>query len=223
MLLEPCPSVVAYYSILILCRSEADKENVWGIVITEILVFTLVSFFAAACNSVFMSKTAEPRTFGDGLGASIPLPERLSRWIDDVVLFPIVHKTVFGPALAHIAFCHGQQVDWSCIDLKDPFFRYRCQTGDVIALANKHVRKRNRELDRQFIYHKHCLSAIAVLFKADGRLSSLDDALAATRERLGDERPDLTPIGLVVSVSTELATTWATEPWRYAIRFVFWT
>lgn len=46
------------------------------------------------------------------------------------------------------------------------------------------------------------LLSIAVRFKADVRLRSLDDNVAATREAFGDERLDRSPGAVLVSVLT---------------------
>lgn len=55
-----------------------------------------------------------------------------------------------------------------------------------------------REVDRQLVYHERWLPPISVLFNADFRLSSLHDAVAATREELGNERMDPSPGGIFV-------------------------
>lgn len=51
-LLVRSASVFAYYSGLILCGSDADKEHIWRVAITKFVVFALVSFGAAAGNGV---------------------------------------------------------------------------------------------------------------------------------------------------------------------------
>lgn len=42
--------LLAYFSSLMLCDYEADKEHIWPIEITEFLVFVLFSFVTAACD-----------------------------------------------------------------------------------------------------------------------------------------------------------------------------
>lgn len=39
--------------------------------------------------------------------------------------FAIACKTKFDQALAYVVFSWCQQIDWSQVDLKDPFFLYR--------------------------------------------------------------------------------------------------
>lgn len=58
--LRGSPSGLAYRSGLMLCGFKADKAHIWWISITELLVFLLVSFEAAACDGAFMSETAYP-------------------------------------------------------------------------------------------------------------------------------------------------------------------
>lgn len=64
-------------------------------------------------------------------------------------------------------------------------------------LADRSGHERNQDVDRQFMYHKHWLPAIAAQFKADHRLSSTDDAIAETLEALDDEHPISSPVALL--------------------------
>lgn len=100
--LVPLPSVFAYYSSLTLCVFEADKAHKWRTVITQLLTFALVSLVAAACDCVFMSKTADFRIVVDGLGVLVPIPERLDRWIADAGIFSIVRRRGLDHMLAKI-------------------------------------------------------------------------------------------------------------------------
>lgn len=118
-----------------LCSSEANKARIWLIKITYYLVFTPVSFVAAACGGVFMSNTGDPRIVGDGLGVFVPMRNGFPRWIDNLGFFPIICNTGFDFVLAYFAFCCGQMADWSCVDLEDPFFLCLWRTGEVVALA----------------------------------------------------------------------------------------
>lgn len=130
------------------------------------------------------------------------MPDRLARWINVLDFFPIVCKTVFYSFLAYVTFCCGQQVDWSCVDLEDPIFRYCWCTGEVTGLAENRVPERKQEVDGQFVYHKSRLPSIAVHFKSEALLSNLDDAVTATREAFDDERPDPSHGGVAVSIPT---------------------
>lgn len=55
-------------------------------------------------------------------------------------------------------------------------------------------------VDNRLVYHDRLLPFIAVHFKSDPRLCSLDDAVTATEEVFGDERSDPSPGAVVVSV-----------------------
>lgn len=69
-------------------------------------------------------------------------------------------------------------------------------------MADESVHERKREADSQFIYHEGPLPAILVRYKADVCLSSIDDAILATRKVFGDEQPDPSPSDIIVSVPT---------------------
>lgn len=71
---------------------------------------------------------------------------------------------------------------------------------EAISLADNPVHERKREPDGQFVYQERQLPAIAVLFKAEVRLSCNKDAITATREALRDEQPAPSPCGVIVSV-----------------------
>lgn len=81
-----------------------------------------------------------------------------------------------------------------------PFFVYRWRTGVVTGLAEKCVHERKREIDGQFLYHGHRLPAVAVKFQADVRLSSIEIAMVANREALGEKQLDPYPSGVILSV-----------------------
>lgn len=70
----------------------------------------------------------------------------------------------------------------------------------MIGLADKGVHERKREVDGQFVYHQSWLLEIAVRFRADVRLISVDNAIVSKWEALGDEQPDSSPGGVIVSV-----------------------
>lgn len=65
-------------------------------------------------------------------------------------------------------------------------------------MADKRVHERKLETNGKFIYHERLVPKIAVCFKADVRLSSFNDAGAATQEMLGHEHPDHFPGGATV-------------------------
>lgn len=95
---------------LTLRGSDAGNGLVWRIEITELLVFALVSLVAAARDGVFILNTADLRIVADGLGVLVQIPDRPSRWIDDLGFFPIVFKKGFNPLRAYFLFCRGQEV-----------------------------------------------------------------------------------------------------------------
>lgn len=85
------------------------------------IVLALVSLVAAACNAVFMSKTADPRIVADGLRVFVPIPDRLDHCIDDLGFFPITGKTGLDLLMACVTFRRGQEVDFPSITSKIVF------------------------------------------------------------------------------------------------------
>lgn len=88
-----------------------------------------------------MSKTGDLGIFADGLGVLVSMADCLARWIYDLGFFTTICKTGFDPKLSFVAFCRGQEVDWTCIDLGDPYFLYDWRAGEVMGLAEKRVRE----------------------------------------------------------------------------------
>lgn len=107
---------------------------------------------------------------------------------------------MFEPVVAYVAFCPGQEVEWSFDDLEDPIFLYCWFMGKLIGLADKRVHGLRRDIDGRLVCRKHCLLFHAVLFKPSVLLSNLDAAVMATRATFGDEHSDPTPGGVVVPV-----------------------
>lgn len=68
-----------------------------------------------------MSEMVYPRSIADGMGVGSDA-RRLACWIDDMSFFRIIFKTGLDTALAFVALCREQEVDWSCVDLEDLFF-----------------------------------------------------------------------------------------------------
>lgn len=56
-----------YYSGLMLCGTEDNKEQIWLTVITEFLVFVFVALVAAADDGAFKSKRADQHIVANGL------------------------------------------------------------------------------------------------------------------------------------------------------------
>lgn len=69
-------------------------------------------------------------------------------------------------------------------------------------MADKHVHKRKPEVEDRLFYHERRLPPIAVRFKYDFLLSSLDEAVTATREAFGYECLNPPPGGVVLSAPT---------------------
>lgn len=76
-----------------LLLTETDKAHVWQLAFVEFLLFSLFSSVAIACDGLFMSKTADLLIVGSGLGVSLPMLDRLVRWINDLGFFSLVCKT----------------------------------------------------------------------------------------------------------------------------------
>lgn len=70
----------------------------------------------------------------------------------------------------------------------------------MIGWAEKCVHQHKREVEGRFDYHERRLPSIAVRFRSDVRLSSLDDAVETTGEVFGDEYLDCSPDFFVVSI-----------------------
>lgn len=62
------------------------------------------------------------------------MPHHLIYWIDDLGFFPIVQRTWSHPFLAYFAFCGREEVNWTWVDLEDPFLLYRWREGRRLAL-----------------------------------------------------------------------------------------
>lgn len=129
-----------------------------------------------------------------------PMLDRLARLATDLAFFAIIYKTDFHLVLAYVALRRRQEVDWSCIDLEDPFFFYHWRVVEVIGLADKRVHELKCEFDGQFVYHEHRLRAIAVQFWAGICPGSIDEAIPANRVALVDKKPDWSCGGIIAAV-----------------------
>lgn len=75
------------------------------------------------------------------------------------------------------------------VDLEDPFFLYCWCSAEVIGEADKRVHESKLEVGGQLMYHERSLPAIAVRFKSNVRLRSIDDAIVVAWQALGAEQP----------------------------------
>lgn len=116
------------------------------------------------------------------------MPDRLIRWIDDPGFFRIVCETDFDPMLA-CASRRGQEVNWSCVDLGDPFFCIAGAQGNISAWQTNTCTIISWRLTVCSCVINFGFQSISVLFKCDVLLSSLDDPVEVTWEAVGDERP----------------------------------
>lgn len=130
----------------------------------------------------------------------MPTPERPTDWIEDLSFFHTVCKTRFDAVQTFVTFCLGQQVDWSCVELRDPFFLHSWRTKGELGLATDRVHKREPEIYGRFVYIKCRIPSLAVPFECDARLSRLDDVVTSFREAFGDELSDFSPSSIVLSV-----------------------
>lgn len=69
-------------------------------------------------------------------------------------------------------------------------------------MADKRRHERKWEVNGWPFFHERQLPSIAVRFKSNVRLNSLDDAVTAPRDSFGDEHPNHSPGGVVGSVPT---------------------
>lgn len=182
--------------------SETNKAHIWWISITDFHVFALVSFFGVAHDGLCMSKTADLRIFVDGLEVLVQMSDRLAHWIDYLGFFQVVCKFVFAPVLVFVPLRRGEEVDWSCLDMDDAIFLYSWSKGELIGLAGRRVHDQKREGYVLFEYNKCQLLFIAVCFKADIRLSSLDHAIAGTQQVFGGKLTYPSSDGVAVSGQT---------------------
>lgn len=165
MLLGTSPSVSAYYSGLMWHGSRADKVHVWQIAITEFLFLVLVPSVPAACEGVFMWKTAEPCIVADNLLVFVPMGDRLTRGIDGLGFRPIVCKMELDPVLAYVTFCRAREGDWSCVDRENQSFLYPWRMVEVIEFAGKQELERKQELDSQLVFHEHRLALLLFVWR----------------------------------------------------------
>lgn len=71
--------------------------------------------------------------------------------------------------------------------------------NEVIGFACKRLNGPNWEIDGQSVYYERWSWVISVWFKADVRLTSIHDAIAATREAAGNEHLAWYPVGHFLS------------------------
>lgn len=144
LFLGSSPSVSTYYSGLLLLGTKAEKADLWRITITELQVFVLIWFIAAAREGIFRLKKAGLGIVAEGLGLLIPMPDRLARYITDFGFFGIIYKMGFDPVLRYVAFCLGREVDLSCVDVKNLFFLCHWRTKEVLGLTEELGHERMR-------------------------------------------------------------------------------
>lgn len=101
--------------------------------------------------------------------------------------------------LAYVTFRRGRTFFGCALTSKAPCF-FIVGVQDVIGFADKHVYYLKREVDGQIVYHKHGLLAVQARLKADVRVSSVDNAITATWEALGNEEPGPFICCVIVSV-----------------------
>lgn len=115
-LLVRLPSVFECYYGLILCTFEAEKIHMGQTAVAKPLVFVLVLFVIPAPDDVSLISTAGFCIIANGLGALVPTPDRLTRWIDNLHFFPIGCKTLLDTVMGNVAFRHYKEVYCSCMD-----------------------------------------------------------------------------------------------------------
>lgn len=110
------------------------------------------------------------------------MPPCLVRWIGDLGFLPIVYDTKLDTVLTCVALSRRQEADWSCVDLKYPFFFDRENTSQVISLEDRCVHEQKHEVNRQLEYQELLLPFSAARLKSYICESSHEDAVALTRE-----------------------------------------
>lgn len=73
--------------------------------------------------------------------------------------------------------------------------------GEVIGLADMRVHESKREVERQVVYHECRPLEITLQFNADAFQRSLEEAIVGARDTLGDDQPEKSSGGVIVSVS----------------------
>lgn len=89
-------------------------------------VFTFCACFFHSFHSLCCPQfeTTDGSIMADGLGVLIQIPDGLTRWNTDSSLFPILSRTEYNQVPACVAFSVGQDVSWSCLDLKSSPFLF---------------------------------------------------------------------------------------------------
>lgn len=114
--------------------------------------------------------------------------------------FPTIHKTGSELVPVNVTIHRWQGGVWTRVDFDDRCYLYGSCREEALWLAYKLVQECKRDVNGEFLYHELRSSSIAVRFKANVRLSSLDYAVAATQKVLGSEHPNPSPAGAVLSV-----------------------
>lgn len=201
LLLVQSTSVLANYSSLTLCGTEADKARIWLIAITEFHFYALVPFVAATIDCFFISKAAKHVSMQKTEGCWC---QCLSNWkIGGMIWVSPWSFISLVLALGWRFFRFVKGVRWIGLVLILRILPPRVDGArvSVIGLADESVPKRKWEVDGLVVYHECRLPFIAARFKYDVCLRSLDDAVTATQETFGDQRPDSSPDWIGVSAS----------------------
>lgn len=102
--------------------SKADKVHVWRITIKAFFFFARCVFqcrWSGYCLHVEDSQTLYRCGWTGDVGK---MPSHLVCWTTESGFFSTSCKTRFDPELEYVSFRNGQEVGWSCVVLKNPFF-----------------------------------------------------------------------------------------------------
>lgn len=114
----PSPSVSAYYLNLAFCGSEAEKDQLWWIEITQFMVSAVISFNSTSRDGIFMSRAADQAVVGESVGVLVPMFDRLANWIEE--LLSCEHYKDWIPfCLMYVTFHRRQETSSERTDFED--------------------------------------------------------------------------------------------------------
>lgn len=105
----------------------------------EFAVVALLSFLHTARFGVVQSRCPDPRAHDkhDVRGVLVPLPVGLRSLIDGMGAIGIVRRSGMWSVAAMAAYYRSAEVDWTAVDLAEPFLWYDYLRAEVIGLPEK--------------------------------------------------------------------------------------
>lgn len=142
---------------------------------------TVMCFLLAVRDDVLSSRALDPRMVLD-LGVLVVLSSDLRQLIDDIGLSSIVEASSFDPVLSYVAYYRSEEVEWSTVDLSDPFTSYDFGAGRVHPLPEEVVSSRKHAHGHRF--SDRLLSSVPVCYR-EGPSQTLGKAVRFVQDQLG--------------------------------------